>query len=64
MNRLYHSQQEIQRSLRTNRMLQWLNFLVTLVLAVALWFTAIREPQLEDETSENPNLFSVNADEL
>ncbi|XP_059477640.1 motile sperm domain-containing protein 2-like [Neocloeon triangulifer] len=63
IKRLHHSQQEIQRSLRTNRMLQWLNFLLTLVLAVAIWFTVISEPKFE-EASENPNLFSVNADEL
>ncbi|CAB3364898.1 Hypothetical predicted protein [Cloeon dipterum] len=63
MKRMLHSQQEIQRSLRTNRMLMWLNFLLTLVLAVAIWFTVISEPKFE-ESSENPNLFSVNADEL
>lgn len=64
LNRLYHSQQEIQRNLRTTRMLQWLNSLLTLILAVAIWFTAIREPHQSEEVDENSNLFSVNADEL
>jgi hypothetical protein len=44
-------------------MLQWLNSLLIIILVVAIWFTAIREPRPE-EADENSNLFSVNADEL